>query len=390
MPSGQSRACRPIDSTMKVWLGLISPEVADLVDFSVGVAPDIAFPVDSQGIQLLPFAESLVAAARDHFTFLSYSEGGAQGKGDHLEGRLQSLEEGLSKLQATLEAALGSPGPTAAGSKKAKPAAPAKTRKSVETPPGLDPVVAQHALQAGVSQDALAELAQLQVAGKGPAGGKTAAVLEEVSSEDEDLEEDEDPGAGSADPVAKAVTQMSKVLREMHRDRKEKKAKTLDSILDRAESGSGKDSLSYGKSRAAALRSLQALLKTHPALIYMELQRRLQEDWELNGVQPGLQSSTVTARGWLKYRSPIVDQDGLGFSWHLGCAPVQQGGRSSSSCWVGIGSDRPAELRQRQLVTSSGAVFRDGSAGPLFPEPRASGELGEADRSEVVRVDRRS
>jgi hypothetical protein len=50
--------------------------------------------------------------------------------------------------------------------------------------------------------------------------------LEEVSSEDGDLEEDGDPDAGSADPVARAVTQMSKVLREMHRDRKEKKAKT--------------------------------------------------------------------------------------------------------------------------------------------------------------------
>ena len=222
-----NRELADLDSTMKVWLGLISPEVADLVDFSVGVEPDIAFPVDSQGIQLLPFAESLVAAARDHFTFLSYSEGGAQGKGGHVEGRLQSLEEGLSKLQATLEAALGSQGPAAAGSKKTKPAAPAKTRKSVETPPGLDPVVAQHALQSGVSQDALAELAQLQVAGKGHAGGKkTAAVLEEVSSEDGDLEEDGDPDAGSADPVARAVTQMSKVLREMHRDRKEKKAKT--------------------------------------------------------------------------------------------------------------------------------------------------------------------
>ena len=291
------------EATIKVWLGLIAEEVAALVECGPFLMPDVDFPVDTNGVQLLPFAESLVAAAKDHFTFFSYSEAAPQGG---VEGRLRSVEEGLVRLQSTLDAALAQRGTESVGkgAGRKKPAAPSRERSGV--PAGLDPLVAQHALQAGVSLDALKEVAKLGTPGataKAKARSVVAPAEEETSEEDEEEEEVED--GGSADPMVKAVAQMSKVLSEMHKEKKEKKAKTIEGILDRAESGSGKNSLNYGKSKAGALRSLHALLKSNPSLIYKELEKRLQEDWELSGVQPGLQSSTVSARGWVEYRSRI-------------------------------------------------------------------------------------
>eukprot|EP00435_Cladocopium_sp_Y103_P054406 s44_g17.t1 len=291
------------EATIKVWLGLIAEEVAALVECGPFLMPDVDFPVDTNGVQLLPFAESLVAAAKDHFTFFSYSEAAPQ---EGVEGRLRSVEEGLVRLQSTLDAALAQRSAASAGKEagRKRPAASSKERGGV--PAGIDPLVAQHALQAGVSLDALKEVAKLGTPGataKAKARSVVAPAEEETSDEDEEEEEVED--GGSADPMVKAVAQMSKVLSEMHKEKKGKKAKTIEGILDRAESGSGKDSLNYGKSKAGALRSLHALLKSNPSLIYKELEKRLQEDWELSGVQPGLQSSTVSARGWVEYRSRI-------------------------------------------------------------------------------------
>ena len=63
---------------------------------------------------------------------------------------------------------------------------------------------------------------------------------EEFSSEEE--EEDAASESVSADRMVRAASQMSKVLKEIYKEKKEKKANTLDSVLDRAESGLGRDS----------------------------------------------------------------------------------------------------------------------------------------------------
>ena len=294
------------ENTMRVWLGLISAATAELVDFSLMGDADLTFPVDSNGVQLYPFAESLVAAARDHFTFLSFSEGA--GKAPVLEERLKVVEDALVKMQSSLDAALKArAAPEAAPGERPGRRIPARKKPALPTPLGLglDPMVSQHALKAGVSPEALAELARLKVP-ENPVARKQgggADALEVSSSDAEEVDDGADDGL--ADPMTKAVAQMSKVLKEMRNERKLSKAKTLDTILDRAESGSAKDSLNYGKSKAAALRSLQELLRTKPEMIFKELEKRLQEDWELNGVQPGLHASTVSARGWVEYRSKI-------------------------------------------------------------------------------------
>lgn len=147
--------------SLKVWLGLLRTDYVGHVLYGPMLVPDIGFAIDSFGIQKLPYAESLVAVAKDHFTFLSLPEGHQGGEGQ-VGQRLKVVEDGLLQLQNTLEKLLerqpaAQPSPHTAY--REQPARPKP--RSQAAPPGLDPVVAKHALQAGVSERALAEVAAL-------------------------------------------------------------------------------------------------------------------------------------------------------------------------------------------------------------------------------------
>lgn len=51
------------------------------------------------------------------------------------------------------------------------------------------------------------------------------------------------------------------------------------------------------RSRAAAIRVLQKLLRTNPSLIYQALEQRLQEDWDSSSeALPGVAASQISAR----------------------------------------------------------------------------------------------
>lgn len=292
--------------SIKAWLGLLAPGYAPLVLYGPMLIADVGFPINSYGVQKLPYGESLVAVAKDHFTFLSLSEQAGEEAPQELGQRMRVVEEGLLKLQSSLDKLLAPAAP-----EKPSPHTAFRKRPSggdqdaLRAPPGLDPLVAKHALQAGVSAKALEEVAALGGIPLSRPHQKTSPAPQELTS---DEDEEEDLGAlegGSADPIALAVTQMSKVLKEMHRDRRQRKGSTLDGILDRAESGGTKEGLSFSCSKAGAFRALQGLLKSNPTLIYEELERRLQEDWELDGVRPGMTQSAVSARGWVEHRSRI-------------------------------------------------------------------------------------
>ena len=187
------------------------------------------------------------------------------------------LELALQETQATLA--------TMQGQNK-RPSTPLKAepkrRAQIENAPpgwlgGLDPLVAQQALQAGVSKEALAEIAaSLQPRAAVPQKSLPAPNMNRMNREagepssDEDGEEWEDDvlayggASGSQDQLSKAVLQMSKILGEMHKEKKSGKDRSLEAILDRAEGGSAKEPGSGSRSKAAALRSLQGCSSQTP------------------------------------------------------------------------------------------------------------------------------
>lgn len=332
------------DPDNKIIMGILKQEYEDMVEFEED-AGNINFGVSDAGFALAPFAPALVAAARDHFSFLTASEGlgggvdgppGLDPARSAVVNRLSALEEGMARLLARLDGPSNyvAPQPKAG----AKAAATGRFKGEVE---GITPLVANQALQAGVFQEALMEMMGLMQTPAAPAAVPNAkAPLDESSEEEEEDAALQGNGAagsaGVSDPVAKAVLSLSKIVGEIHKEKKKKKDKDIESILDRAEGGLGRESgASGGRSKAAALRQLQNLLHRNPRLIYEAIEKNLQEDWELSSMQPGIASSVVSARGWLEHRSRIqaypssVRERCLGDRRHMGRLKGWSGGRSS-------------------------------------------------------------
>ena len=340
----EDRSAPSGDPDHKLIMGILKKDYEEHVEYDED-AGTINFGVNEAGFALAPFAPALVAAARDHFAFLTASEGqdaamvSPPGLGQEepaVGERLAALEDGLAQLLARLDGQAGivPPRPKA----RTKAAASNKARGDLE---GISPLVANQALQAGVSQDALMEMMGLMQAPAAPAAGPQAKARPEESSEEE---EDANGAAGSAepsDPVAKAVVNLSKIVGELHKEKKKKKDKDLESILDRAEGGLGKDSsTSSSRSKAAALRQLQGLLHRNPRLIYEAIEQNLQEDWELAATQPGIASSVVSARGWLEHRSRIqAFPSSVRAAWALG------------GIWDALRANRVAEARARTALS---------------------------------------
>ena len=315
--SGLDRTVPEDGTGIKIWLGFLKADYVDLVAYGLDALPDdILFPSDTVGLPMLPHAEALVAISHDHFVFLSAESGGAKpvyGTPD-VEARLGQLEGTMAEILENLKQLK----PGAASSRPSAlhgdhgPRKPDPPRVSFAPPCGLDPHVVQQALMAGVSKKSLEEVALLlqQQNQMTPAAAPQAADKALVSDSDE---EDEHLGAasGSLDPMNRAVVSLSKIVKEMRKEKKQKKDRDLESILDRAESGSAKDSVGSTRSKAAALRSLHKLLQTDPKLIYQAVEGHMQEDWEMGGQRlPGAMITQISARGWLEHRSRISSYPG--------------------------------------------------------------------------------
>ena len=308
--------------SFKIWLGILKESFENVVHFDPDeVEVTHGFPVDELGMPKYPFAKALVAIAKDHFEFATADEPGVTprpGRAD-MELRMQAVEDvlkqlqaGIARLQPSAAPAPGRQGATAPASRKA---GADRSEPQLELPPGLDPGVARQALQSGVSQTALGELAKIAGSGmhyRGPAPKRAARAQPPLDSEEEEQEEEAAPGdAGSANPMEQAVLQLSRIVGHLSKEKKIKADKTLEALLDRAESGGGwateaKDSLGgSSRSKSAALRSLRRMLLQKPEMIYQALEQRMEEDWTQAGVAPGATTSSVTARGWLEQRSKI-------------------------------------------------------------------------------------
>ena len=300
LSSEHDRSAAAGEPTLSVWLGLLAPALEETISFDQAGA-ELDFPS-------LPFAGALVAIAGDNFSFVTAESEPQQKEAGAVEARFVAIEEGLRQLTKAMQSSKG-PTPMAAASKsRAKP----QPAPAPELPPGLDPGVAQQALQAGVSRKALEEMAA--VINTPRVGALRHPPRPETTVRFEDYEEDEDSPAeelernasGGADPISTVVVQMSKILGQMYKDKQKAKDKTLEGILDYAESGSAAtSSTGTSRSKAAALRSLQRMLQDNPQLLSAEIEGAMQRDWERAGQLPGLAAGGVTARGWLEHRSRV-------------------------------------------------------------------------------------
>eukprot|EP00438_Fugacium_kawagutii_P018145 Skav206345 [mRNA] locus=scaffold3448:16189:18383:+ [translate_table: standard] len=311
---------------LALWLGLLDPQYEVLASYDGGEdsMADKYFPLDSNGVQKLPYAASLVAVARDHFTFLS-AESTARGPGEGNLGqsdaaRISVLEATLGDLVKKIDALASSQRPAAAPKKTARKPAPAASAPTpAGVPPGLDPALVQQALSSGVSPEALQEMGSfLQKSGSVLPPNRLAIPAEVQSSSEEEADQVVGgDGSGSQDPVAQAVVQLTKLVQGMRKDKSQRRS-GIDDILDKAEFGSQKEPGTSSRSKAAALRSLRTLLTQNPKLLHQSLERRMQEDWDTVQAMPGVAASSISARGWVEHRSKIQSYStSVRFSWIL-------------------------------------------------------------------------
>ena len=281
---------------------------------------EMSFGVDENGVPLEPFAEALVAVGRDHFTFLSAeSAADPQAGVANMEERMGKMEAGLEKLLKVVTGLQVPPGPPPPHGGPAPNGGARNVGATAKAPPtgagGMDPMLMQQALASGLDPATVAEFGKLlQPPGLGrksalrtPAPAPTTLQTAETSdSSDEEDEEEGGEDSGSAAPLQKAVVHLSKIVKDMRKEKKSRKSKGLEALLDGAEgSGSQRDVGGSSRGKAAALRTLQQTLTSNPELIYEAIERQLQADWERSGSAPGLGVSLVSARGWVEHRSKI-------------------------------------------------------------------------------------
>ena len=351
MATTADRSVQAEDSTVKLWIGLLDAEFEGSYSVAESEVPRYSF-VTTDGIEnVLPFGPALAAVARDHFTFLSAEESvqstgpaapqqlpvvspSPAGADSPYERRFETIENALGLITEQLKSLASAAAPAASPQ-----AVSGVSPKPPDLYTGLDPGAVQHALQAGVSTEALGELASLA---RDPTGSRLREPPLAAAASTAKLTQP--PGLssafsgnpatipappappmelGSAD-IGLALTQLTQIVGHLHDEKAKKKAeeKDLEAMLDKAEgSGSQRDGSlgGYSRSKAAALRLLQQTLLKQPKLIYESIEKAMADDWHAAGSAPGLATPAVTSRGWLEHRSRIQNyQTSVRYSWIIG------------------------------------------------------------------------
>lgn len=328
---------------LKVWIGILSPESERYLDFAGGVDfVEKQFESTTGDDGYLPFAEALVGAAAEHFTFLSAEEevlqefAGVVDPG--LEDRMTKMEDALMGIQDSLSALLAGrerrdKGRDAgmkedATGKKKLGASEKKAAKPSVSFDGLEKSVVEAALQAGIEESHLAEMANI-VRGHPkrmedlprPGAPRRRDELSESddSSEEEDTAASGALGSGGGD-VARAIVKLTKVCSALA-DNKKKKVEGIESLLDQSHLGGSSEGsgLGSGRKNAQALRALKRCLQENPEYIYKTIESNLLTDFTSRVHRPGDPMGQASVRGWLESRSRILNYTNhVRWSWAVG------------------------------------------------------------------------
>lgn len=309
-----------LDNPLQVWIGLLAVKSERFLDFSNPEDVQKTFHEEDQE-EALPFGESLVAVAAEHFTFLSAEEELEPGGGEDADygQRIEKVEGALAGIQAALETLLSREDarkpalrrPSASsGAVGASPKKEARSRVSFD---GLDKTVVEAALSAGIQEDHLSQMAALVRKQPGRmediprdrSGGRRGELSDSENSSEE--EEEEDPTAsGSGDGVAKAIVKLTKVCSVLASNRR-KKQDGIEHLLDQTSLGAGGEGsgLGSGRKNSQALRALRRCLSENPEYIYKSIEANLLSDFTARAAKPGEPLGNASARGWLESRSRI-------------------------------------------------------------------------------------
>eukprot|EP00435_Cladocopium_sp_Y103_P042978 s3612_g12.t1 len=352
---------------IKVWVGFLNVALMDsLAPFDPGDACDFFFQDDEAEV-IIPYPDSLIAAASDHFAFFSAEEDrpgvddgagglvagldgeelsvagdagavqGLQKRMGHVEAALDTLQSGMQLLlqrqhldvaaqqepvrrgtSAGVGATMRAGDPAFAA--KAKGAARPSLASAMEKGryPNLDPGVVQAALQAGIPSSQLMQMEKVIL--QNAKARKTADVhkglrIDPLSEDDGVVAEDAAEQHGLPDPdspppgdaMASTLQKLTSIVELLTEDRRRKASSSkLDVALDGASSSSlDSSALGSGKKSAAARRMLRSSFQDHPEEIFMMVERLMFEDLNSRTMIPGQSPIGVSARGWVEFRSKI-------------------------------------------------------------------------------------
>ena len=364
---------------MKIWVGLMDPEMESELSFAEEDGLTYHFG-STIGDYLVPYAQALVEVASEHFAFASAeSEVPAarqmkKAAKNSVENRLENVEEMLSVIAQNLAKVTGEPGSSAGGSKSARPKT--NPKPSVQPVPkirGLDNASVQAALEAGIPMDHLQEMGKilkskptkLEDVPRKKVSLVSGSALDESEEDAEEVEviREGDGTAADGGPkgVEEAILQLTRIAAKLTGGSSGKKEK-MEQLLDGV-SGSAGATESSGhpgtRKNAAALRALQRCLREDPKFIFQTLENNLQTDFQGRAVQAGEpMSGNATVRGWLTGRSRIQNyQQHVRWCWSLGgiwdCLIAGQNDEARARCGLLLAAADQASIDQGSWVLST-------------------------------------
>lgn len=108
-----------------------------------------------------------------------------------------------------------------------------------------------------------------------------------------------------ADPMTKAVLQLTQIVGKLSKRKEDTLEDTLDAMGGTSGSGSADVSASLGRKHAAARQALIKTFKDNPAQIWKSIENNMSQDFHLCSALPNSSAATFTARGWAEHRSKI-------------------------------------------------------------------------------------
>ena len=349
---------------LKLWVGFLKRSFEKMVHTDISDFTCDHFFGEDEDDPLMPFAQSLIDAAQEHFAFFSAEEqqevnqdevelvrdmDGApievEGSGSvrllarrvtHLES---TLEEVNAEMRQLLDQARGSGNAGGAYAKAVQGSRAPAIRKAVKPTtigrgaanlktaarekaqvqfPLLDAGVVQAALQAGIPESNLVEMQRLL--GSNPKAAKVRDINPDLKPGQDPLSEDEEghdqddahPGGSglgeTGDPMQDAVHRLTSIVELLASEKKKRlTGSKLDQALDGV-TGSTADSsttLGSGKKSAAARRCLRNIFQEQPVEISSVIEKLMFEDLNSMTLGPGQQPLGLNARAWVEYRSRI-------------------------------------------------------------------------------------